>query len=119
MNARDLTAMLQLLRGYRLQIEQFEFFPGGNTTASGLVPGSWEKVGSLSMRCKAVFKLPPEQRIGKQGNILLHDGGFDKDGIPEGKTIMAKDVQRLEWWPNKMILLGHNKKLEITRSKEK
>ena len=46
-----------------------------------------------SQPCLRVQHLPPDQRQPGQGNIILWDGGFTRDGLQTGGTFWAKDVR--------------------------
>lgn len=73
MNARDLIEKLSLLEGRRIRITDVD----GN---------------EYEQMCVSIEYLPPGQRDGDQGNVILRNGGFMPDGAPAGFTMMAKNV---------------------------
>ena len=55
------------------------------------------KYMNYAMPCFEVTHLPPNQRVEKdQGNVLLWKGTVTPDGVSEGLTVWARDVERVE-----------------------
>jgi hypothetical protein len=73
MNARDLIEKLSPLEGHRIRIMDVD----GN---------------EHEQMCQSVEYLPPGQRDGNQGNVILRDGNITSSGAPAGFTMMAGSV---------------------------
>lgn len=47
--------------------------------------------------CRRIQDLPPDQRQRDQGNIILWDGHFTREGLQSGGTFWASDVRSILW----------------------
>jgi len=81
MNVKAVVAALQSLEGHHIIILTSE--------GHGFVHGQ---------PCIRVQHLPPDQRQPGQGNIVLWDGSFTREGLQSGGTFWAKDVRSIVWY---------------------
>ena len=60
--------------------------------------------------CLRVQDLPPDQRQPDQGNVILWDGKFTREGLQSGGTFWAKDIHSIIWPYNNTIarITTHN-----------
>ncbi len=67
--------------------------------------------------CERVVHLPPDQRDGAQGNVLLFNGHFDATGRPCGWTMMARRVRDVYWVDEETVVIAvrDGTKGEITK----
>lgn len=81
MNVKDAIILLQPLEGHHILIL--------TNHGHGYVHGQ---------PCLHVQHLPPDQRHQPgQGNIILWDGGFTRDGLQTGGTFWARDIRSIYW----------------------
>lgn len=91
MNARELIQALKPLRGFRIAVRS----PSGNWTFD----------------CYDVMHLPPDERRDDAGNVILWTGTRDEKGRPEGPTMWARNVWKVERLsPSRIYILGMNGK---------
>ena len=55
--------------------------------------------------CRQVMYLPPDQRNGDQGNVILFNGNTDDIGRPGGLTMMARNVLAVVWLEERKALV--------------
>lgn len=81
MNVKDAAAILKPCEGHHILILT-------DREPHGYVHGQ---------PCIRVHSLPPDQRQPDQGNVILWDGRFTRDGHQSGGTFWARDIRTLTW----------------------